>query len=106
MHKRKPDVGLVVQLNKKLHFEIYRASGMPQLVGLIESIWLQVGPVINLDMMSTGSSRLSEAPAVGHHEELLKGLRSGSVEQCRAGLAGDLLSAAQVILAGHGLPGE
>jgi DNA-binding GntR family transcriptional regulator len=106
MHKRTPDVGLVVQLNKQLHFAIYRASDMPQLVGLIESIWLQVGPVINIDMMSSGSTRLSQAPAVGHHEELLKGLRIGSAEQSRAGLAGDLLSAAQVILAGSELPGE
>jgi len=106
MHRRKPDVGLVVQLNKQLHFQIYRASAMPQLVGLIESIWLQVGPVINLDMMSSGSTRLSEAPAVSHHENLIRGLRSGSAEECRTGLAGDLLSAAQVILAGHKLPGE
>jgi DNA-binding GntR family transcriptional regulator len=103
MSQAAPNVSQVIQLNKQLHFAIYRASGMPTLVALIESIWLRVGPVINLDMGS-GSRRLSEAPALGHHAELLEGLRNRSIEQSRAGLAGDLLSAAEVILAGDGLP--
>jgi DNA-binding GntR family transcriptional regulator len=106
MKRGKPDLARIVQLNKQLHFAIYCASGMPQLVGLIESIWLQIGPVINIDMMSANSSRLTEAPAVRHHGDLLAGLRKHSPEQSRAGLAGDLLSAAQVILAGDRLPDE
>jgi DNA-binding GntR family transcriptional regulator len=103
MSQAAPNVSQVIQLNKQLHFAIYRASGMPTLVALIESIWLRVGPVINLDM-GAGSSRLSEAPALRHHAKLLEGLQNRSVEQSRAGLAGDLLSAAEVILAGDGLP--
>jgi DNA-binding GntR family transcriptional regulator len=103
--QREPDVSLIINLNKQLHFAIYRTSRMPSLVALIESIWLQVGPVINLDMRS-GSSRLSEAPALHHHTGLLEGLHKRSSEQSRAALAGDLLSAAQVILAGDGLPDE
>jgi DNA-binding GntR family transcriptional regulator len=103
MSQAAPNVSQVIQLNKQLHFAIYRASGMPTLVALIESIWLRVGPVINLDM-GAGSSRLSEAPALRHHAELLQGLQNRSIEQSRAGLAGDLLSAAEVILAGDGLP--
>jgi DNA-binding GntR family transcriptional regulator len=106
MNRTKPDVSLIVQLNKQLHFAVYRASGMPQLVGMIESIWLQIGPVINLDMMKVGSTRLTEAPAIHHHGNLLKGLETRSVEDSRAGLAGDLLSAAQVILTGNGLPDD
>lgn len=101
--RRGPDVSLIINLNKQLHFAIYRASGMPSLVGLIEGIWLQVGPVINLDMRS-GSSRLSEAPALHHHSGLLEGLLNRSSEQARTALSADLLSAAQVILAGEGLP--
>lgn len=97
------DVSLIINLNKQLHFAVYRASGMPSLVALIESIWLQVGPVINLDMRS-GSSRLSDAPALRHHSNLLDAIRNHSGEQARAALSGDLLSAAQVILAGNGLP--
>jgi DNA-binding GntR family transcriptional regulator len=98
-----PDVSLIIQLNKQLHFAVYGAAGMPMLLALIESVWLQVGPVISLDLRS-GSRRLSEGPAIHHHANLVKGLQSGSAEQSRAALAGDLLSAAEVILAGDGLP--
>ena len=105
MQSSEPDVGRVIRLNKQLHFSVYRASGMPILVGLIESIWLRVGPVLNLDMGS-GSRRLSEAPALGHHAGLFEGLRNGSAEQSRAGLAGDLISSAQMILEGDGLPDD
>lgn len=103
MHRKKPDVDLIIRLNKQLHFAAYEGSGMATLVGLIESLWLQVGPVINLDLRA-GSRRLSEAPALVHHAALLKGLQDKSPEQARAGLSGDLLSAAQMILAGDGLP--
>jgi DNA-binding GntR family transcriptional regulator len=106
MGRPRPDVSLIVQINKRLHFAVYGASGMPQLVGLIESIWLQIGPVITLDMMTAGSSRLSEAPALRHHATLLQGLRNRSPEQSRAGLADDLLTAANVILARNELPDE
>jgi DNA-binding GntR family transcriptional regulator len=103
MHRKKPNVDLIIRLNKQLHFAAYEGSGMATLVGLIESLWLQVGPVINLDLRA-GSRRLSEAPALVHHAALLKGLQDKSPEQARAGLSGDLLSAAQMILAGDGLP--
>jgi DNA-binding GntR family transcriptional regulator len=99
MNRSSPDASRIIQLNKQLHFEIYRASGMPTLLALIESIWLQVGPVISLDLRA-GSRRLAEAPALHHHAQLVEGLQSGSPERSRAGLEGDLLSAAQVILAG------
>jgi DNA-binding GntR family transcriptional regulator len=103
MKSRTPDVSLIIQLNKRLHFAVYGAAGMPMLLSIIESIWLQVGPVISLDLRS-GSRRLSEGPAIRHHAELVKGLKNRSAEKSRAALAGDLLGAAEVILAGDGLP--
>jgi len=32
----------------RLHFTIYRASGMPALVEMIEGLWLRTGPYVNL----------------------------------------------------------
>ncbi|NQE48165.1 GntR family transcriptional regulator [Herbaspirillum rubrisubalbicans] len=103
MKRKKPNVDLVIRLNKQLHFAAYQGSGMPTLVDLIAGLWLQVGPVINLDLRA-GSRRLAEAPALVHHARLLEGLREGSPKKARAGLEGDLLSAAEMILAGDGLP--
>ncbi|MET0962185.1 MAG: GntR family transcriptional regulator [Noviherbaspirillum sp.] len=97
------DLGEVISLNKQLHFAIYRASRMPALVALIESIWLQVGPVLNFDIRAK-SSRFTEAPALGHHAGMVEGMNARSPVQARAGLSGDLMSAAEIILAGNQLP--
>lgn len=96
------DLGQVINLNKQLHFAIYRASRMPSLVSMIESIWLQVGPVLNFDIR-TKTSRFKEAPALIHHATMVKGMNSRSPAQAREGLAGDLMSAAEIILAGDRL---
>jgi hypothetical protein len=56
--------------------------------------------------MGSGSRRLSQAPALGHHARLFDGLRNGPAEQSRIGLAGDLTSSAQMILEGTGLPDQ
>lgn len=103
MKRKKANVDLIIRLNKELHFAAYQGSGMTTLVDLIAGLWLQVGPVINLDLRA-GSRRLAEAPALVHHAILLEGLRQASPEQAREGLRGDLLSAAEMILAGDGLP--
>jgi DNA-binding GntR family transcriptional regulator len=97
------DLSEVIHLNKQLHFAIYRAARMPSLVGLIESIWLQVGPVLNFDIRGK-SSRFVEAPALGHHASMVDGMNRRAPAQARAGLAGDLMSAAEIILAGDRLP--
>ena len=33
--------------NKEFHFAIYRLSGLPQLVSMIESLWLRIGPSLH-----------------------------------------------------------
>lgn len=103
MQRKKPNVDVIIRLNKELHFAAYQGSGMPTLVDLIAGLWLQVGPVINLDLRA-GSRRLAEAPAIKHHAILLEGLREASPQKAGKGLQGDLLSAAEMILAGDGLP--
>lgn len=36
-----------LRLNEDFHFSIYAASGMPALVQILETLWLQVGPSMN-----------------------------------------------------------
>ena len=97
MSAPQPDIAHVIQHNKDLHFGIYRAARLPQLLALIETLWLQVGPVLNVDLRS-GSRRLSEATAVEHHRQMLEGLRLRDAKRARQALLGDLNSAARVIL--------
>jgi len=49
-----------MHFNKDLHFALYRAARMPTLFGMIESLWLQIGPVLNLDFQA-GPDRVRAA---------------------------------------------
>ena len=39
---------LTLASNTDFHMSIYRASGQPVLTGIIESLWLRIGPTLNL----------------------------------------------------------
>jgi DNA-binding GntR family transcriptional regulator len=47
-HYRARDYKAVLQCNEDFHFQIYRASGLPILVQIVEALWLKVGPTLNL----------------------------------------------------------
>ena len=46
--RERQDFKSVLSLNKDFHFTIYRASGRPLLVSMIESLWTAMGPTMNL----------------------------------------------------------
>jgi DNA-binding GntR family transcriptional regulator len=93
----------IIRANKDLHFTIYRAARMPVLLQIIESLWTQVGPVINLDIRS-GSERIKQRLARRHHTAMLEGLARGDGGAARAALAADIMDAGDSILAQGGLP--
>lgn len=97
MRKRRPDGTRLIDLNKELHFAIYRAAAMPTLLHMIESLWLRIGPILNYDLRS-GSRRIDEAVAVAHHARLVEALASGDGAAARAALKGDIDSAAEFIV--------
>ena len=65
-----PNPLAAIEHNRLLHFTVYRAAGMPTLVKLILSLWMQVGPVFYAVMSSeiakqsdsVRSSRQRKAP--------------------------------------------
>lgn len=97
--KPDPDGALALRANKNLHFAIYRAARMPQLLQIIEGLWLQVGPVINLDLRASGR-RLHAVEAHKHHARLIEAMRAGDAKAARRALADDIHTAAEFILAG------
>ena len=42
MTRNQPDGSRLINLNKELHFSVYRASNMPMLLQLIEALWLRI----------------------------------------------------------------
>lgn len=90
----RPDCDRAVQLNRLLHFTLYRAARMPSLTAIIEGLWLRIGPVLNLDMR-LDPRRLRSGTAVRAHARLVSALAARDPKRARAALAADIRAAAR-----------
>jgi DNA-binding GntR family transcriptional regulator len=95
-----PDLARAVELNQAFHFALYAGSQSPLLMGIIRSLWLKAGPVINLDLRDN-PDRLATSQAVEFHAQALNGMINCDPEAARAGITRDILGAADFILS-HG----
>jgi DNA-binding GntR family transcriptional regulator len=98
-----PNPAVAIRANQMLHFAIYRSARMPVLLALIEGLWLQIGPVLNLDLRSS-SARLRGLASHRHHHRLVDALARHDARAARRGLVDDISSAARHILALGRLP--
>jgi len=76
-----------IQANFDFHFGFYLRSGMPQLIGLLEKLWIQVGPLLN-HLYPHGH------PTYGgrhQHEHVLRALRSRDGAALSAAIRNDML---------------
>jgi DNA-binding GntR family transcriptional regulator len=77
--------------NEDFHLVLYRACGSPLLVELIETVWLQVGPISNLLFDDTAFSvTLNDA-----HDGLMRRLKRRDAEGVRRAIERDLRHAAR-----------
>jgi DNA-binding GntR family transcriptional regulator len=93
-----PNLARAVQLNMDFHFAVYRASGMPMLVEIVEQLWLRVGPIINLETRDH-PGRLVTGGAYRRHAQALEAIHRGDGEDARIAIAGDIAAAADFIVA-------
>jgi DNA-binding GntR family transcriptional regulator len=80
-------------LNQRFHFMIYEAAESPLLLSIIESLWLQIGPVFNhisLNFTSEGAQG---------HARIIAALDACDVNAARAALAEDLMKGGDRIIA-------
>lgn len=101
--RRAPDLNHAIVANANLHFAVYRATGMPALVAIIEALWLRIGPVLNLDLRD-GENRLASGVAARCHAQLLAAIEAGDAPGARAALQQDIASTAAFIEARGVLP--
>jgi DNA-binding GntR family transcriptional regulator len=100
---RAPDLSAAVAANQAFHFAVYRAAGSPELLAIIERLWLRVGPVINLDLREN-PERLTLGEAVRFHAAALAAIRVGEARKAREAIAGDIRGASNFILSRGRLP--
>lgn len=105
MQRRQADGARLWRINKDIHFILYEAAGMPVLLSQIESLWLQVGPVLHLSLrMRANANARGRNPAPNWHKRMILGLRRRDAAAARRGLVGDMTSAGDQILAEGNLP--
>jgi DNA-binding GntR family transcriptional regulator len=85
-----PRTGHAIRANQALHFAVYRATGLPTLVGVVEGLWLKIGPVLNLDLR-VSPERLRTGGAVEHHRRLLVAIEAGDSVGARNALVNDII---------------
>ncbi|MCK1641320.1 GntR family transcriptional regulator [Bradyrhizobium sp. 157] len=90
--RRQRDVQTVLSINEEFHFRIYRSSDLPVVCGLIESLWVQIGPLLTLNDFS------ESATAKDHpHRSILASLAARDGAGARLALANDILWASKYL---------
>lgn len=100
-----PHLPAAVAANQAFHFAVYRAAGLPELLPIIEGLWLRIGPVLNLDLRSN-VSRVRVGRAAGHHGRILEAIARGDGRAARRALAADIAGAAKHIESRGVLPAK
>jgi DNA-binding GntR family transcriptional regulator len=74
--------------NHAFHFEIYRMAGSGVLLPIIESLWLQSGPVLRAAArLYDGTDGLG---ATHHHRQIVEALARGEPEDARQAMGDDI----------------
>lgn len=93
----RPNPEMLSKINRDFHFGIYRASKMPQLLDLIENLWVQVSPVLSLAIRYTAQG-LTLRDAQRHHIRLVESITKRDTARARLALVADIKEAGDLIL--------
>jgi DNA-binding GntR family transcriptional regulator len=104
--------------NQEFHFTIYRAAQLPITFRLVESLWLQIGPLLNFLLTSDNKRPNRYFDRVDrqfekYHRAAVEALQRGDGAAARQSIADDinvaadyLLSNAELVAATQQLPGQ
>jgi DNA-binding GntR family transcriptional regulator len=91
------------QANKEFHFTIYRAAAMPALLGIIENLWLQIGPFLHFALgVRAREATIKYVPDC--HHRLIRAMIERDGAAGRDALAGDLTGAVELMFRFGNLP--
>lgn len=75
-----------LQANWNFHLEIALLSNMPDLVQMLRSVWLKIGPSVQISLASTGGRR----DALQIHERIVIAIEQRDVHAARQALKADI----------------
>ena len=85
--KARGDFRAVLKHNQAFHFDLYRAAGLPILMGMIEGLWAQTGPFLNFLYPRPSSVQ----PGQHSHLKALDALSRGDARAVRAAIEDDIV---------------
>jgi DNA-binding GntR family transcriptional regulator len=91
---RKNEAMEAMQYNREFHFTLYRLSGMDMLTAQIESLWVSLGPILNLFYTFGHNSYVG----ADEHLVLIAALRERKPAKARKAIAEDILRGGVSIL--------
>jgi DNA-binding GntR family transcriptional regulator len=92
--RRREDYKAILERNEVFHFTIYRASDMPTLIDIIETLWVQIGPSLNLLYPYFKDSQTG----VRNHHEALHAIRAHDGRRLRRAIEQDLADGARHLI--------
>ena len=101
--RAEPDTMAATRVNRDFHFALYGGARLPRLTKIIAGLWLQVGPLLNLDMRSS-PERLTMGGAEARHAACLAAVLARDGAAARGALVGDIANAAAFIASTGRLP--
>jgi DNA-binding GntR family transcriptional regulator len=89
MARRRPgSIEDEIEANRDFHFRLYAASGSAVLMPIIESLWLQSGPIVRAAVTAFDPASAISAPH--YHGEILDAVERGDRAAWREALARDI----------------
>ncbi|MFO1139952.1 MAG: GntR family transcriptional regulator [Paracoccus sp. (in: a-proteobacteria)] len=88
------DARTYLRLNREFHFSIYERAGNPELLRVIEGLWLKVGPVFT-GLFDTDHYR---EHANDEHRKIMAAMKRGDAAGAGRAMAQDLILAAEALL--------
>lgn len=88
------DAAGILESNMAFHFTIYRAAVGPLLFGIIESLWVRIGPLLVVPLRHLASKDMVFGSGLDRHREVIAALRVGNGKSARDGIESDIQEAA------------
>jgi DNA-binding GntR family transcriptional regulator len=83
-----------IRINREFHFRVYDLSAMPMLVAHIESLWISMGPILNVFYNEVENDYVGAAA----HRDLIEALRVRNGRKARSAIEADIVRGGKALL--------
>lgn len=86
------EIARAIEINQVFHFELANIAAMPILRGILQNLWLQMGPVISAAYEDGGRTMIE------HHYDVLDAIRNHDCQAAKQAIRRDIMSGGGIIL--------